>query len=90
MAAVRRVRLGTEGLGAGDEVFGFAEALGGNADVLVIGQRHALAGGLNQDLGDGFVADRETEDLGRDAGLGGHRDFAFPGLADPAFARDLL
>lgn len=83
-------RLVAEGLDAGDEVFGFAEAGGGDAAVLFVGEGHALAGSLEELLSDGFVSDREVEYLWGDSGLGGHVDFAFPGFAEPAFVGDFL
>ena len=53
--------------------------------MLVIGERHALAGGFGELLGDGFVTNGEGEYLRGNAGLGGHSYFAFPGFADPTF-----
>ena len=78
------------GLDAGDEVLSFAEAGGGDAFVLFVTEGDGAAGEVDELLGDGWVADGKLEDLGRDAGLGGHDDLTFPGLADPAFVGDFL
>jgi len=71
-------------------IFGFTEAGTGQPAVLLVVQGDALAHALGDLGGDVFVAHREGEDLRRRARQAHHRNLAFPGLAQPAAARELL
>ena len=75
---------------ASNIVLRLTETLGGNAHVLLIRKRHALAGGFKKLLGDGFIANGECEDLRGNTGLSRHGDLAFPCFANPAFMGNFL
>src|SRR6266850_2365395 len=74
----------------GDEVSGLAEAGGRETNLLLVVERHPLPHDLVDPLGDRLLPHREVELLGRRARHRDHGELAFPGLADPAFLRELL
>ena len=71
-------------------VLGFAEAGGGDAFVLLVGERDALACGVLDLAGYGIVAHAEGEKLRRGAGKSAHGQLAFPRFADPTFFGNFL
>src|SRR5215471_8726904 len=73
-----------------DEILGFSETGTRHASVLLIAERDAVAGGLLDLVGRGITSHRELPNLGRHARYRRHRQFPFPGFADPSLLRNLL
>ena len=67
-----------------------AEAGGWQSDLLLVVQRHALAHDAVDLLGNAVLPHGEQELLRRGPGHRHHRHLAFPGLAEPALAAELL
>jgi hypothetical protein len=75
---------------AGYVVSRLTEAGGRQADLFFIVKGDALAHNLVQLAGERVIPDSEVELLRRGARHRNHRQFAFPGFAQPAFLRKLL